>query len=241
MLNVNNLESLFKETNARTYLRGFVPFFVDVLNAQQSVSPITSILELGIGAGLKHAAWHDASDANTTIGGIDHFDYRKTSMRNMGNFEHWKNCQINSENLFSTRERIKVLYDKAYIESSVIKIKELMDVTSIDVIVDDSCAGPFEKVKPSLATWKNSISLKGCYISETPDGNGTPLWRSETIEEHFEHFRILREEQDMIVFDFSPIRIDFCLDYSSNFLGFYAPDMSIYQSVIDKYKQYIIN
>jgi len=241
MVDVDSFVKMALFDKARAYKRGFFPFIVDAIRAQQQHNDITSIVEIGIGSGRNHVSWHDSSSEDTAVGGIDIFDYRLPKCANMSNFDKWKRNQIYALQDFENRPRIHTCYGMSgYEDSSIIALLEKMNRTKIDFVRDDGLTGPWEAVRGSFPPWKKYISEHGFFISETPDGNGTPTWWAESTETHLEHFAELKTH-GLIVFDMSSFRDNDDPDFSSSYLGFWAPNMSLYTDLIGKYRQYIAN
>lgn len=240
MLDTEKFKNLVAGDKCRAWKRGFIDFEIELLNAQQTVKEITHIVELGIGNGKKQEFWNDASTEDTAIGGVDHFDFRNPECSGFFKFDKWKKNQEMAEETFSTRSRIHTLYGcNSYSPDTPKSMVEKLKIDKFDVVLDDSCEANYPAQKHFITVWKDYISSTGCLITETPDGNGTSDWRSVSHEDRMKNFKELAE-MGWIIFDMSEYRKDFHEDFSSNYIGFYAPDMSIYQSVIDKYKNHIV-
>jgi len=240
MLDTNKFKSFVVNDKARAYKRGFIDLEMKLLDAQQQVNEITTILELGIGSGRKQEWWNDATTNNTLVAGVDHFDFRHEECAEWNKFDKWKRNQLMAEESFATRPRIKPLYRfTSYSTDTVKAVHSALNTSTIDVILDDSCEANYPAQKDALPVWKSSLSPTGCFISETPDGNGTPAWRSVSHEQRMQNFAELTE-MGMIIFDMSEYRTDPQEDFASNYLGFYAHDLSVYQSVIDEYSKHIL-
>ena len=98
-------------------------------------------------------------------------------------------------------------------------------------------------MKDSLDVWKPYIDANGIFVTETPDGNGTPDWRAETYEEHMEHFAILAEK-GITVLDLKSFQPDWAVgdeDWESTFIGFWSPNPTIHDIIMAKYGKYKVN
>jgi hypothetical protein len=130
-----------------------------------------------------------------------------------------------------------VLGEDGYIPETVDRALSAISTEKFDIVIDDG-ATVWPDMRNSLPAWKSAVSDTGCYITETPDGNGDSL-RDMSMVLHQSRFEEL-VVHGMVIFDLSEFKDINENDHYGNFVGIWAPNINSYTAVIKKYEEYIV-
>ena len=236
MINIEHYnEQIIHES--RSLSRGFTPIIVDMIHAQQTVKPVESVCEIGVSGGGKQLMWSTAMDHKFPVVGIDYIDPCDSQFEQTEP-HHVYEIRTTALDWTSPYDNITLLLGKSGYITDTVTGALLHAPDKFDLVFDDGATG-WPLMRESLSVWKRGISPTGCYISETPDGNGDTIWGIVPLEEHLVNLASVSLNTGMIIFDTLAFATP---DGSMNghYLGIWAPDMEIYKSVIQKYEQYIV-
>lgn len=241
---MNQILDNVSEYKQRKYFRGFKEFYDQLIPLLEP----KVICEFGIGSGHGHYMW--AKKGAHAVLGLEYLTYPEVKLGPKGTplsseqIDYWKQ-QLDASQLIL--QHIKYEFPECNIQFKY--GVDAYNAEQVDVCVKESNMGKFDLViddagdrwplmLPGLDAWKSHISSNGVFITETPDGNGTDFWRNFSKEEHLEHFREYAKK-GLVVYDmkeYQPEEYKNNIDYSSTFLGFWAPDFSKFSSLMDKYE-----
>jgi hypothetical protein len=239
MLDVIKYKQTAIDESLRCELRGFTNFVSDVLAAAQQQQPIKGLCEIGVSQGSKHRMWCEVTTDDCDIVGVDVYDPDRA--------EHYalRHEIIHIDNLIRAREVLEdypklsyVLGEDGYLAETVDRALSAISSDKFDIVLDDG-ATCWPDMRNSLPSWSRAITATGCYITETPTGNG-----DTQKEVDLEQNKIWFEElvvHGMVIFDLSEFNQDGDEhDNYGNFVGIWAPNIDLYVTVVKKYEEYIV-
>ena len=238
MLDVKKWRQSADGESLRCSLRGFSEFVADMLHASQQQQPIKSLCEIGVSQGSKIRIWCEVTTDDCEIVGVDMFDPDIP--------EHYalRHDIIHIDNLIHAKAQTAaytkctlVLGSDGYIPETVDRALSATSYEKFDIVIDDG-ATSWPDMRKSLPSWSRAISDTGCYITETPDGNGDSMKDVSMM-----HHQIRFDEivvHGMVIFDLSAFKDINENAHYGNFVGIWAPNLDLYANVIKKYEEYIV-
>ena len=229
--------SQFREST-RSEKRGFTRFIADMLYASQQQQPIKSLCEIGVSWGRKQRMWCEVTTDDCEIVGVDLYEPDRP--------EHYElRHEITHIGALIDAKKKAVMYSKltlllgedGYIPETVDRALSAISTEKFDIVIDDG-ATSWPDMRDSLPSWSRAISDTGCYITETPDGNGDSM-KDVSMMHHQIRFAEL-VVQGMVIFDLFKFKDINENDHYGNFVGIWAPNLDLYTTVIKKYEEYIV-
>lgn len=238
--------------------RGFSPFYKDLLEHINGFKCINALCEIGISTGDKQIMWGEIYPMAKIIG-IDILDPINSDPTQ----EPYCNM-VDSVQVYKRRLEWQQLAFEKLKKLSVDNIsyyhgfdgysKDTANMISniygkIDILIDDA-AIDWPEMRDAFPTWKDIIIADGIFISESPDGNGTPKYAAIDKEVHLERMQWLAKHTNQVVFDFKEFAFFPSKDIAppshnpwtieGNYLSIGCHDYSYYMPVIKKYEKYIV-
>jgi len=240
MLDINKFKQTVDERDTlRFNMRGFTNFVADMLEAAQQQQPIKSLCEIGVSRGVKHRMWCDITTDDCEIVGVDIFDPDRPEHYALRNEISHINSLVVAKNRAHMYPKLTlILGEDGYIPETVDRALSAISSEKFDIVIDDG-ATTWPATKPSLPVWSRAVSDTGCYITETPTGNGdtqkdvslaqNKIWFEELVV------------HGMVIFDLSEFKTNGDEHGAyGNFVGIWAPTINLYTTVVNKYKEYIV-
>ena len=238
MLDVKKWKKLADDESLRCSQRGFSNFVADMLYASQQQQPIKSLCEIGVSQGSKIRIWCEVTTDDCEIVGVDMFDpdnpYHYELRHEIVHIDNLIHAKVQTA---AYTKCTLVLGEDGYIPETVDRALSAISYEKFDIVIDDG-ATSWPDMRDSLPSWSRAISDTGCYITETPDGNGDSMKDVSMM-----HHQIRFEElvvQGMVIFDLFKFKDINENDHYGNFVGIWAPNLDLYTTVIKKYEEYIV-
>ena len=229
--------SQFREST-RSEKRGFTRFVADMLYASQQQQPIKSLCEIGVSRGRKQRMWCEVTTDDCEIVGVDVYDpdnpYHYALRHEIVHIDNLIHAKVQTA---AYTKCTLVLGEDGYIPETVDRALSAISTEKFDIVIDDG-ATSWPDMRDSLPSWSRAISDTGCYITETPDGNGDSMKDVSMM-----HHQIRFEElvvHGMVIFDLSEFKDGSDNNHYGNFVGIWAPNLDLYTTVIKKYEEYIV-
>ena len=238
MLDVKKWKKLADDESLRCSQRGFSNFVADMLYASQQQQPIKSLCEIGVSQGSKIRIWCEVTTDDCEIVGVDMFDpdnpYHYALRHDFVHIENLIHAKVQTA---AYAKCTLVLGEDGYIPETVDRALSAISSEKFDIVLDDG-ATVWPDMRNSLPAWGRAISDTGCYITETPDGNGDSQ-KDVSMSQHQIRFEEL-VVQGMVIFDLSEFKDGSDNNHYGNFVGIWAPNIDFYATVIKKYEEYIV-
>jgi len=222
----------------RSEKRGFTNFVADMLEAAQQQQPIKSLCEIGVSWGHKQRMWCEVTTDDCEIVGVDIYDPDRPEHYALRNNHHHIDALIDAKKKAVMYPKLTlILGEDGYIPETVDIALSTISSEKFDIVIDDG-AVRWPNMRESLPSWSRAVSNTGCYITETPTGNGEPQQDVSLIQNKiwFEELVV----QGMVIFDLSEFKDIIENDHYGNFVGIWAPNLDLYTTVIKKYEEYIV-
>ena len=238
MLDVKKWKKLADDESLRCSQRGFSNFVADMLYASQQQQPIKSLCEIGVSQGSKIRIWCEVTTDDCEIVGVDMFDpdnpYHYALRHEIVHIDNLIRAKAISDDI---SKLTLVLGEDGYIPETVDRALSAISTEKFDIVIDDG-ATSWPDMRDSLPAWKSAVSDTGCYITETPDGNGNSM-KDVSMMHHQIRFAEI-SVHGMVIFDLSVFKDIIENGHYGNFVGIWAPNLDLYATVIKKYEEYIV-
>jgi hypothetical protein len=224
--------------------RGFAPFIADVVEfaANENYnyqSNALSLVELGIGGGGAHYMWD--CHLRGKIYGVElyspeekyteeynFYNDESNAVRHRNNYDH-------AMTIINATTQVEFHFGLDAYSAKTAEHIYNRHSGPIDIVIDDADPSG-HGLTTLLPAWKPYMYEKGCIISETIYGNGSPSLLKMSEQERLGLLR-MAHYQGFVCYDFSKYAYDKPETQDMiHHLVFWSPDIGYYHSVLEKYQ-----